>query len=135
MTAPETILKRVTILIAQVLGVDADVVTPNASLFDDLGADSTDLLDVALRLERAFRLQGSLRELLLDSTYPAETGRDRHGRATTEDVAIQRVRMLLNVVSDPEPGRRPHSLTDWFTVDLIARYVERKVENRRNPTE
>ena len=35
------------------LGVDDDEVTPNATIFDDLGAESIDLLDVLFRIERS----------------------------------------------------------------------------------
>ena len=35
------------------LGVDDDEVTPNATIFDDLGAESIDLLDVQFRIERS----------------------------------------------------------------------------------
>jgi len=35
------------------LGVDEDEVTPDAKIFDDLGAESIDLLDVLFRIERS----------------------------------------------------------------------------------
>lgn|SRR5262249_48868574 len=35
------------------LGVDEDEVTPDATIFDDLGAESIDLLDVLFRIERS----------------------------------------------------------------------------------
>jgi acyl carrier protein len=39
--------------VANALGVDDDEVTPDATLMDDLGAESIDLLDILFRIERA----------------------------------------------------------------------------------
>lgn len=39
--------------VAEALGLDEDEVTPDATLLDDLGAESIDLLDILFRLERS----------------------------------------------------------------------------------
>ena len=39
--------------VANALGIDDDEVTPEATLMDDLGAESIDLLDILFRIERA----------------------------------------------------------------------------------
>jgi acyl carrier protein len=39
--------------VAEALGLDEDEVTPEATLLDDLGAESIDLLDILFRLERS----------------------------------------------------------------------------------
>ena len=41
-------------LLAEVLGRDAGEILPAASVMNDLGAESIDLLDLRFRLERAF---------------------------------------------------------------------------------
>ena len=38
--------------VVEALGVDADEVTPNATIMDELGAESIDLLDILFRVER-----------------------------------------------------------------------------------
>ena len=43
--------------IADALGCDADEVTPQASLIEDLNAESIDFLDMVFRLERAFKIK------------------------------------------------------------------------------
>jgi acyl carrier protein len=45
---------RVRQIIADVLGVDRDVITPEVCLTDDLAADSLDLVEVCIALEEAF---------------------------------------------------------------------------------
>src|SRR5829696_5563114 len=39
--------------VANALGIDEDEVTPDATLMDDLGAESIDLLDILFRIERS----------------------------------------------------------------------------------
>lgn len=41
-------------IIANQLGVDKDVVTPEANIVDDLGADSLDVVELVMALEEAF---------------------------------------------------------------------------------
>ena len=48
---------RVRSLVADQLGIDIDEVTPNASILDDLGADSLDLVELVMSLEDAFDLE------------------------------------------------------------------------------
>jgi acyl carrier protein len=45
------IFEKVKESVVEALGVDEEEVTANALLFDDLGAESLDLLDIVFRLE------------------------------------------------------------------------------------
>ena len=45
---------RVTQIIVEQLGVDADQVKPEASFIDDLGADSLDTVELVMALEEEF---------------------------------------------------------------------------------
>ncbi len=49
--------ERLTEIIAQQLGVDADNVTPDASFMEDLGADSLDTVELVMALEEEFDLE------------------------------------------------------------------------------
>jgi acyl carrier protein len=51
------ICEKVRMCIAQALGIDLEEVVPHAILFDDLGAESLDLLDIVFRLEKSFGIQ------------------------------------------------------------------------------
>src|SRR5580698_9720478 len=50
----DEIYKKVQGVLEDALGVDADEVTPKATLREDLGAESIDFLDIVFRLEKAF---------------------------------------------------------------------------------
>ena len=51
------LLPKVAETIADALGCDAANVKPDASLINDLGAESIDFLDIVFRLERAFKVK------------------------------------------------------------------------------
>ncbi|MEN6440833.1 MAG: acyl carrier protein [Syntrophobacter sp.] len=44
-------------IIANQLGVDKDMVTPQANIVDDLGADSLDVVELVMALEEAFDME------------------------------------------------------------------------------
>jgi acyl carrier protein len=48
---------RICNLIADQLGVDIRDVTPEASILDDLGADSLDVVELVISLEEAFDIE------------------------------------------------------------------------------
>lgn len=52
MTSREELFGVVRTAVVDALGVDDDEVTPQATLLDELGAESIDLLDILFRLER-----------------------------------------------------------------------------------
>ena len=49
--------EKVRDIIVETLGCDAEQVTPTASLADDLGADSLDVVDLVMSLEEAFDIE------------------------------------------------------------------------------
>ncbi len=48
---------RICTLVADQLGVDVAEVTPDASILDDLGADSLDVVELVMSLEDAFDIE------------------------------------------------------------------------------
>ena len=53
----KAIYEKVKESVIEALGVDDEEVTPDAMLFDDLGAESLDLLDIVFRLEKEFGIK------------------------------------------------------------------------------
>lgn len=48
---------KVVDIIANQLGVEKDIITPEANVVDDLGADSLDVVELVMALEEAFDLE------------------------------------------------------------------------------
>jgi acyl carrier protein len=48
---------KVVDIIANQLGVEREIITPEANIVDDLGADSLDVVELVMALEEAFDLE------------------------------------------------------------------------------
>src|SRR2546425_11281838 len=57
MPSREEIVQKVQTCLAQALGVKASEVVPEATLVDDLGAESIDFVDIVYRLEKSFEIK------------------------------------------------------------------------------
>jgi acyl carrier protein len=132
MTAPDLILARVTTVLVQCLGVDEGDVTPTATLLEDLGAESIDLLDIVFRLEREFGIKIPRGELFIE---PGAAGDAWDGRVTAEGLDALRSRMPFADLDDPGRDRPLEKVGDLFTVGLLVRYVTWKLESGRSPAE
>jgi acyl carrier protein len=53
----ETVSAKVREIVASQLGVEQSEVTPEASILDDLGADSLDVVELVMALEEEFDLE------------------------------------------------------------------------------
>ena len=49
--------RRVRALVAEQLGIDVVEITPSASILDDLGADSLDVVELVMSLEDTFDIE------------------------------------------------------------------------------
>jgi acyl carrier protein len=52
-----TVLERVKKIVIDQLGVDEEQVTPDASITDDLGADSLDRVELVMAIEQEFDIE------------------------------------------------------------------------------
>ena len=51
------IFEKLSELIADQFGIDADTITMDTSFFDDLNADSVDIVDLSMALEEEFGIE------------------------------------------------------------------------------
>jgi acyl carrier protein len=76
MSTYDEVFEKVRSTLVDALGVDEDEVTPDASLFKDLGAESIDLLDIVFRLERNFGIKIPRGELFPENVSDPELARN-----------------------------------------------------------
>ena len=57
MAGREDIVERIKRLIAENLGVALDEVRPDAAFIDDLGADSLDIVELVMAIEKEFDVE------------------------------------------------------------------------------
>ncbi len=69
MATKEEILAAVQEVLVESLAVDEDEVTPEATLVDDLGAESIDLLEIVFNLEKKFNIKIDRSELIPEDLF------------------------------------------------------------------
>jgi acyl carrier protein len=115
--------EKVRVLVAEAVGRPPAAVTLDASLTEELGADSLALLDLVFMLERAFGIQ----------ITRGEIERTARGEMTDEDFApggliseagLARLRALMpEAAARIVPGLRPSQILTLFSARTFASIV------------
>ena len=126
----DEIYAKVSETLVEALNVDEDQVTPGATLQGDLGAESIDFLDIVFRLEREFGIKIPRGELFPESIFQGDPEFVQNGRVTDKGLQELRDRMPFADLSSFEKNPEVSHLSDLFTVDLIARYIQGKLQNQ-----
>jgi acyl carrier protein len=132
MPTQEEILSKVSATLVEALNVDEDEIKPTSTLQGDLGAESIDFLDIVFRLEREFGIKIPRGELFPESVFQGDPDFVQDGKVTPKGLEELRARMPFADLSGFEKNPEVRHLSDLFTVALIARYIEGKLEASRN---
>ncbi len=114
--------------LVEALAVDEDEVTENATLVDDLGAESIDLLDIVYRLEKTFSIKidrGELipEDLLTNAQFVVD------GKLTADGLAELKKRMPGKNLGDFEKNPMVQNISTILTVQDMCNLVENKLAN------
>ena len=112
--------------IADALGCDADEVTLDASLVDDLEAESIDFLDLVFRLERGFKLKIPRGKVVEEARGDLSEAEFEH-KGMVSEAGLERLRSFLTEVS-PERIQAPMRSDDiprLFTAETFCKMVVR----------
>lgn len=126
MPSRDEILKTVTDVMVDALGVDAEEVTMDAALTSDLGAESIDFLDIVFRLEKAFNIKIA-REELFPENLTSDPQFVKEGVLTQDGVKALKDRLPYADTAKFEKDPKVSNLPELFTVGMIVRYLETKV--------
>ncbi len=123
----EEVFGKVQEVLEDALGVDNDEVTMEAKLSDDLGAESIDYLDIAFRLEKAFDIKIEQTELMPEDVLNnGEYVQD--GKVTDAGMDALRQRLPFADLSDFDGSRDVNAFRDVFTVEVLVKFVQAKLE-------
>jgi len=122
----DDVFEKVRETLEEALGVDADEVTPEATLTEDLGAESIDFLDIVFRLEKTFDIKIPRGELFPDNIlnnpeYVAD------GKLTDTGLATLKERMPHADFAEFEQDPDVNNMAALFRVDTIVNYLVAKV--------
>jgi len=125
MPTHDEIFQKVQSTLVDALGVDEDDITPVATLRNDLGAESIDLLDIVFRLERNFGIKIPRGELFPENVSDPDL--TENGKLTPKGLAELKQRMpyadLTRFATDPDVEK----ILDLYTVDMLVQYVASKL--------
>jgi acyl carrier protein len=124
----DEIYKKVSNTLVEALNVDETEISPRSTLQGDLGAESIDFLDIVFRLEREFGIKIPRGELFPESIFQGDPDMVQDGKITDKGLEELRARMPFADLSKFEKDRDVAQISDLFTVELISRYVQGKLE-------
>jgi acyl carrier protein len=123
----DEIYTKVSATLVEALNVDEDEISPQSTLQGDLGAESIDFLDIVFRLEREFGIKIPRGELFPESIFQGDPEFVQDGKVTEKGLQELRARMPFADLSSFEKNPEVSRLSDLFTVELIARYIQGKL--------
>ena len=130
MMTQEDIYKKVSNTLVEALNVDEEEIQPGSTLQGDLGAESIDFLDIVFRLEREFGIKIPRGELFPESIFQGDPEMVQNSKVTDKGMAELRARMPFADLRQFEKSRDIAQISDLFTVELITRYVQGKLQTK-----
>jgi acyl carrier protein len=121
------IYPKVAETMADALGRDVAEMRLDASLIDDLGAESIDFLDIVFRLERTFKVKIPRGKLVEDARGQLSEAEFEKGGVVT-DAGLERLKTFLNEVP-AERFKTPFKVADiprLFTTETFCKIVLRQ---------
>jgi acyl carrier protein len=121
------IYPKVAETMADALGRDVAEMTLDASLIDDLGAESIDFLDIVFRLERTFKVKIPRGKLVEDARGQLSEAEFEKG-GVVSDAGLERLKTFLNEVP-AERFKVPFKVADiprLFTTETFCKIVLRQ---------
>lgn len=129
MPTQEEIFEKVQETLVDALGVEDDEVTREATLVEDLGAESIDFLDIVFRLEKNFNIKIPRGELFPENLAGADSEFVKEGKVTEAGVAELKARMPHADVDSFAKDPKVENLQQLFTVDMICKFLEKKIDS------
>jgi acyl carrier protein len=123
----DEIYQKVAGTLVEALNVDEDEIKKEAKLQGDLGAESIDFLDIVFRLEREFGIKIPRGELFPESIFQGDPDLVQDGMITEKGLKELHERMPYAELGDFDKNPELSHLGDIFTVDLISRYIDFKL--------
>jgi acyl carrier protein len=129
MASREEIFGTVQTAVVDALGVDEDEVTPEATLLDELGAESIDLLDILFRLERKLgvKIQAADLAAYVQGGIADDEFGDNNGIITERGLAHLKT-VMPQINEDELRGNfQAEKVMSLFTVDNLTDLVMSRV--------
>jgi acyl carrier protein len=132
MPSQDEIYSKVSATLVEALNVDEGEIKPTSTLQGDLGAESIDFLDIVFRLEREFGIKIPRGELFPESIFQGDPEFVQDGKVTEKGLSELKARMPFADLSQFEKNPEVSGISDLFTVEMITRYIQGKLDGPSN---
>jgi acyl carrier protein len=132
MQSQDVIFSKVSATLVEALNVEEDEIKPTSTLQGDLGAESIDFLDIVFRLEREFGIKIPRGELFPEAIFQGDPEFVQNGKVTDKGLAELKARMPFADLSKFEQNPEISGISDLFTVEMITRYIQGKLDEPTN---
>jgi acyl carrier protein len=132
MQSQDEIFSKVSATLVEALNVEEEEIKPTSTLQGDLGAESIDFLDIVFRLEREFGIKIPRGELFPEAIFQGDPEFVQNGKVTDKGLAELKARMPFADLSQFEKNPEVAGISDLFTVDMITRYIQGKLDEPTN---
>lgn len=122
----DEVFDKIREVLTEALGVDDEEVVGDATLQEDLGAESIDFLDIVFRLEKEFNIKIPKGELFPDDVMNNPDYVDGN-RITPAGMALLKKAMPHVDFSKFEADPVVSEMPKLFTVNTIVNYIENKL--------
>jgi len=127
----DEILEKTREVLMEALVLDADEVTPEASLTTDLQAESIDFLDIVFRLEKTFSTEDKPFKIEPGELFPDNLLENpewvQEGKLTDAGMDMLKERMPHVDFSEFDQDRNVDKVAANITVDSLVIFIERKL--------
>jgi len=127
MPSQAEIYEKVSATLVDALKVEQEEIKPTSTLQGDLGAESIDFLDIVFRLEREFGIKIPRNELFPESIFQGDPDFVQNGMVTQKGLDELRQKIPFADISRFEKNPELTAISDLFTVEMITKYIEGKL--------
>ena len=131
MPSQAEIYQKVSATLVDALNVEQDEISPDSTLQGDLGAESIDFLDIVFRLEREFAIKIPRNELFPEAIFQGDPDFVMNGKVTQKGLDELRTKMPFADISKFEKNPELTAISDLFTVEMITKYIEGKLDAKK----
>jgi len=127
----DEILEKTREVLMEALVLDADEVTPEASLTTDLQAESIDFLDIVFRLEKTFSTEDKPFKIEPGELFPDNLLENpewvQEGKLTDAGMAMLKERMPHVDFTEFDQDRNVEKVAANITVSSLVTFIDRKL--------
>ena len=122
----DEVFERVKTCLVEALDVDEEDVTLEASLTEDLEAESIDFVDIVFRLEKAFELKIPQGELFPQDVF-SNKEYVKDGKLTDAGVKVIQEQYPYLQLPENAVDMPVSDMANHYNVDMLVRYVSHKL--------